>query len=34
MAGALRLIGVPPDGLERLPNTMLVDRMPDDIRKR
>lgn len=34
MAGAMRLIGVPPDGLERLPNTMLVDRLPGHIRKR
>jgi cell division protein FtsI (penicillin-binding protein 3) len=34
MAGALRLIGVPPDGLERLPNTTLVDRIPGPIRKR
>ena len=33
MAGALRLLGVPPDGLERLPNTMLVDRLPTHIRK-
>jgi cell division protein FtsI (penicillin-binding protein 3) len=34
MAGALRLLGVPPDGLERLPNTMLVDRSLMHIRKR
>jgi cell division protein FtsI (penicillin-binding protein 3) len=34
MAGALRLLGVPPDGLERLPNTMLVDRLPTHVRKR
>ena len=34
MAGAMRLIGVPPDGLERLPNTTLVDRIPSHIRKR
>jgi cell division protein FtsI (penicillin-binding protein 3) len=34
MSGALRLLGVPPDGLERLPNTMLVDRSPMHIRKR
>ena len=33
MAGALRLMGVPPDGLERLPSTTL-DRLPGPIRKR